>query len=92
MARITATDLEAVAATVAQALCGGPDAPVKGSPSAVAAAIVGVLQENFRAEAAIDQEVDKQLAALGSTTRGMDTEKLKAGLRERIAKQRKFAL
>ena len=90
--RITPRELELVAANVAQALCGGPDAPVKGSPSAVAAAVLTVLQDNLRAEAAIDQEVDKQLEALGSTVRGMDTEKLRAGLRERIAKQRKFAL
>jgi hypothetical protein len=90
--RITAKELELISAGVAQALCGGSDAPVKGSPAAVAAAIAGVLQENFRAEAAIDQEVEKQLSALGSAARGMDTEKLKAGLRERIAKQRKFVL
>ena len=90
--RITAKELELIAAGVAQALCGGSDAPVKGSPSVVAAAIVNVLQENFRAEAAIDQEVEKQLQALGSAALGMDTEKLKAGLRDRMAKQRKFAL
>ena len=90
--RITARDLEVVAANVAEALCHGPDAPVKGSPAVVAAAISAVLQENFRAEAAIDQEVEKQLDALGSAARGLDPERLKAGLRERIAKQRKFAL
>ena len=90
--QVTAKDLETVAAAVAQGLCALPDAPVKGAPAAVAATVVAVLQENFRAEAAIDREVEKQLEALGGTARGMDTDKLRKGLRERIAKQRKFPL
>ena len=77
---------------VAEALCNGPDAPVKGAPHVVVAAALAVLQENFRTEAAIDREVEKQLEALGGTARDMDTEKLRKGLRERIAKQRKFPL
>ncbi len=90
--QVSAKDLERIAASVAAALCEGTSAPVKGSPGEVAQVALAVLQENFRTEAAIDREADKQLEALGSTARGMDTEKLKAGLRERIAKQRKFPL
>ena len=81
-----------VAQAVAGALCEGGDAPVKGPLAAVAAVTLAVLQDNFRTEAAIDREVAEQLEALGSAARGMDTVKLKAGLRERIAKQRKFPL
>jgi hypothetical protein len=43
-------------------------------------------------EAAIEREADKQLEALGPAARGLDTDKLRAGLRERIAKQKKFPL
>ena len=88
----SAKDLEKVAASVAAARCEGASAAVKGAPNEVAAVALAVLQENFRMEAAIDREADKQLEALGSAARGMDTEKLRAGLRERIAKQKKFPL
>jgi hypothetical protein len=85
-------ELEAFAARVAQDLCTGADAPVKGPQRAVAAALVATLQANFRAEAAIEREVDQQIAKLGSSARGMDQDKLRSGLRERIAKQRGFVL
>ena len=90
--QISAKDLETVARSVAAALCEGAPAAVKGAQAEVAAVALAVLQENFRTEAAIDREADKQLEALGSTVRGMDTDKLRAGFRERIAKQRKFPL
>jgi hypothetical protein len=90
--QISAKDLESVAASVAAALCEGAPAAVKGPQSEVAAVALAVLQENFRTEAAIEREAEKQLEALGPTARGMDTEKLRAGLRTRIAKQRKFPL
>ena len=90
--QVTARELEKVAQAVAAALCEGGNAPVKGALAVVAAVTLAVLQDNFRTEAAIDREVAEQLEALGSAARGMDTVKLKAGLRERIAKQRKFPL
>jgi hypothetical protein len=90
--QVTARELEKIAQAVAGALCDGGDAPVKGPLATVSAVALAVLQDNFRAEAAIDREVDKQLEALGAAARGMDTGKLRAGLRERIAKQKKFPL
>jgi hypothetical protein len=89
---VSAAQLEAVGVAIARALCTGGDAPVKGPEAAVAAAATAALQENFRLEAAIDREVENQIEKLGSSARGLDQEKLRAGLRERIAKQKGFAL
>jgi hypothetical protein len=84
--------LAAISGALAHALCEGGSPSVKGPPGTVAAVALAVLQENFRMEAAIEREADKQLEALGPAARGMDTDKLRAGLRERIAKQKKFPL
>lgn len=89
---VSAAQLEAIGVAIARALCTGSNAPVKGPEAVVAAAATGALQENFRVETLIDREVDKQIEALGSSARGLDPIKLRAGLRERIAKQKGFAL
>ena len=89
---VSAAQLEAIGIAVARALCNGASAPVKGPEAAVAAAATAALQENFRLETVIDHEVDRQIEQLGSAARGLDQAKLRAGLRERIAKQKGFAL
>jgi hypothetical protein len=88
----SARELESIASALAHALCEGASPVVKGPPGTVAAVALAVLQENFRMEAAIEREAEKQLEALGPAARDMDTGKLRAGLRERIAKQKKFPL
>jgi hypothetical protein len=89
---VSAAQLEAIGVSIGRALCDGAGAPVKGPEAAVAATATAALQENFRLEAVIDREVDKQIEQLGSAARGLDQAKLRAGLRERIAKQKGFAL
>jgi len=89
---ISASQLEAIGVAIARALCTGQNPPVKGPEADVAAAVTGALQENFRVEAAIEREIDKQIEQLGSSAKGLDQAKLRTGLRERIAKQRGFAL
>lgn len=89
---VSAAQLEAIGLAIARALCDGAGAPVKGPEATVAAAATAALQENFRLEAVIDREVDKQIEQLGNAARGLDQAKLRAGLRERIAKQKGFAL
>ncbi|HET9064137.1 MAG TPA: hypothetical protein VFO62_12690 [Candidatus Binatia bacterium] len=89
---VSAAQLEAIGVAIARALCRGATAPVKGPEAAVAAAATAALQDNFRLETVIDREVDKQIEQLGSSARGLDQAKLRAGLRERIAKQKGFAL
>jgi len=89
---VSGAQLEAIGIAIARALCAGGTAPVKGPEASIAAAAIAALQENFRLEAAIDQEVEKQIEKLGSSARGLDQTKLRAGLRERIAKQKGFAL
>ena len=89
---VSAAQLEAIGIAIARALCNGASAPVKGPETAVASAATTALQENFRLETVIDREVDKQIEQLGSSARGLDQAKLRAGLRERIAKQKGFAL
>jgi hypothetical protein len=89
---VSAAQLEAIGIAIARALCSGASAPVKGPASAIAAAATIALQENFRLETVIDREVEKQIEQLGSSARGLDQAKLRAGLRERIAKQKGFAL
>lgn len=89
---VSAAQLEAIGIAIARALCTGASAPVKGPEAAIAAAATTALQENFRLETVIDREVEKQIEQLGSSARGLDQSKLRAGLRERIAKQKGFAL
>jgi len=89
---VSAAQLEAIGIAIARALCSGASAPVKGPEAAIAAASTAALQENFRLETVIDREVEKQIEQLGSSARGLDQAKLRAGLRERIAKQKGFAL
>jgi hypothetical protein len=89
---VSASDLEAVGIAIARALCNGSPPAVKGPEATVAAAVTSALQENFRLEAAIEREVEKQIEQLGSSARGLDPAKLRAGLRERIAKQKGFTL
>jgi hypothetical protein len=89
---VSGSQLEAIATAIARALCTGNNAPVKGPETSVAAAAAAALQENFRVEATIEREVEKQIEQLGSSARGLDQAKLRAGLRERIAKQKGFAL
>ena len=89
---VSAAQLEAIGIAIARALCSGASAPVKGPETVIAAAATTALQENFRLETVIDREVEKQIEQLGSSARGLDQAKLRAGLRERIAKQKGFAL
>jgi len=89
---VSAAQLEAIGLAIARALCTEGSAAVKGTQAAVAAIATAALQENFRLEAAIDREVEKQIEQLGSSARGLDPAKLRAGLRERIAKKKGFAL
>jgi hypothetical protein len=89
---VTAAQLEAIGVAIARALSLGAEAAVKGPEASVAAAATAALQENFRLEAVIEREVDKQIEQLGSSARGLDQAKLRTGLRERIAKQKGFAL
>jgi hypothetical protein len=85
-------DLDALGIALAAEICGGPNAPIEGSSRDAAAIIAATLQRNFATATAIEREVDEQIAKLGSQTAGMDTHKLRIGLRERIAKQRGFVL
>jgi len=89
---VSAAQLEGIGLAIARALCTAAPPPVTGAEAAIAAAATAALQENFRLEAAIDREVEKQIEQLGSAARGLDPVKLRAGLRERIAKQKGFAL
>jgi len=89
---VSAAQLESLGAAIARAVCVGPNAPVKGPEAMVASTAAAALQANFRAEAAIDSEVEKQIEKLGRAAAGLDQAKLRAGLRERIAKQKGFAL
>jgi hypothetical protein len=89
---VSAAQLEAIAIAIARALCASHNAPVKGPEADVAAVVIGALQENFRIEAAIEREIDKQIEQLGNSAKGLDQAKLRTGLRERIAKHKGFAL
>ncbi len=85
-------DLDAVGQAIAADLCAGADAAVGGKAADAAALIAVVIERNFAAEAAIEREVEQQIAKLGAQAAGMDPHKLRAGLRERIAKQKRFVL
>ena len=89
---VSGAQLEAIGVAIARALCTGSNAPVKGPETSIATAATTALQENFRLEAMIEREVEKQIEQLGSSAKGLDQAKLRAGLRERIAKQKGFAL
>lgn len=89
---VSANELEAIGLSIARALCEPSHPPVKGPADAIVRAVVSAMQENFRVEAAIEREVDDQIEKLGATARGLDPEKLRSGLRDRIAKQKGFAL
>jgi hypothetical protein len=86
------SEFEALAAAIADALCGLPDGPAKGNPQAVARIVAETIRDNFRIEEEVNREAERALAALGSSASGMDQHKLVAGLRERIAKKRGFVL
>jgi hypothetical protein len=85
-------DFEAIALAMADDLCGRPDGPAKGNPPVVARLVADVIRENFRIEEEINREAERALAGLGTSTAGMDKQKLVAGLRERIAKKKGFVL
>jgi hypothetical protein len=89
---VSASELEALGALIARALGEGGSPPVTGPAASINAAVIAALQENFRTEAAIEREVDRQIEALGASARGLDPDKLRSGLRDRIAKQKGFAL
>lgn len=89
---VTGAQLEAIGVAIARALCTGGNPPVKGPEATVAAIAIAALQENFRLEATIEREVENQIEQLGGSVKGLDQTKLRAGLRERIAKQKGFAL
>lgn len=84
--------LDALAAAIAEDLCKGTDAIVKGGSNIVAEAVSGAIRENFRIEEEIEQAASSALRQLGSETSGMDKGKLLAGIRERLARQRGFVL
>jgi hypothetical protein len=85
-------DFDALAAAIAEDLCGLPGAPATGNPQALARVIGDAIRENFRLEEEVEREAQKALSALGSSAAGMDQHKLLAGLRERVAKKRGFVL
>jgi hypothetical protein len=85
-------DLGALAAAIADDLCVKPGAPVTATPQRVARAVEDAVRENLRVEEEIEREAEKALAALGGSTAGMDKQRLLVGIRERIAKQRRFVL
>ena len=84
--------IDALAAAIAADLCGGSDPALTGNAGDAAAAISRAIERNFGTATEIDQEVDAQMKQLGSQTVGMDVQKIRAGLRARIAKQKGFAL
>jgi hypothetical protein len=85
-------DLDSLGQAIAAELCAGADAPVEGKARDAAALIAAVIERNFATEAAIEREVEQQIAKLGAQAAGMDPHKLRAGLRERIAKHKGFVL
>jgi hypothetical protein len=85
-------DFDALAAAIADDLCGLPGAPATGNPQALTRVIADAIRENFRLEEEVEREAERALSALGSSASGMDQHKLIAGLRERIAKKKGFVL
>ena len=63
-----------------------------GNAGDASAVIARAMAQNFETAAEIEREVDAQIRQLGSQTAGMDTQKIRAGVRTRIAKQKGFAL
>jgi len=85
-------DIDALANALAADLCGGSDPAVVGNPGEAARLIALAMERNFKTAAEIEREVDSQMKQLGSQTAGMDVQKIRAGLRARIAKQKGFVL
>jgi hypothetical protein len=85
-------DINALAAAIAADLFGDNDPAVTGNAGHAAAAIGAAIERNFKTAVEIDREVESQMRQLGSQTAGMDTAKIRSGLRARIAKQKGFAL
>ena len=86
------SDIDAMAAAIAADVCGGSEPAISGNAADAAAVIGRAIEKNFDTAAEIDREVEAQMKQLGSQTVGMDVQKIRAGLRARIAKQRGFAL
>lgn len=85
-------DIDALAAALAADICGGAEPAVTGNAGDAAAVIAHAIERNFDTAGEIEREVDQQMKALGSQTVGMDVQKIRSGLRQRIAKQKGFAL
>lgn len=85
-------ELEALSQTIASRLTDAADPLVEGPADKVAAAIFEAVADNLRTEAEIDKEADATIEQLGRDTTGMDLAKLRQGIRERIAKKKRFVL
>jgi hypothetical protein len=85
-------ELEALSQTIASRLTDSADPLVEGAIDKVAAAIFEAVADNLRTEAEIDKEADATLEQLGRDATGMDRAKLRQGIRERIAKKKRFVL
>ena len=86
------SDLVRLAASIASSLCAGANASVSGGEAETAEIVREALEANFRAEQAINREAEAALRDLGASASGMDQHKLITGLRERIAKAKRFVL
>ena len=92
MSSPAAPELARLAASIAASLCEGADACVRGSVAETGAIVREALAANFRTEEAIHREAEAALRDLGASASGMDHGKLLIGLRERIAKGKRFVL
>ncbi len=92
MSEPSTEEIGRIAAAVAADLCQREPRVVEGDAGLVAAVVAGVIRANFAEEAEIIRETHKAFEAMGSAAAGMDRGKLLAGIRERLAKQRGFAL
>ena len=92
MSSLTREDIQRPATQNATDLCREDPPAVKGDMAKVAAAVANAIATNFAQEAAIRQEAEKQLQALGRQGPTIDPAKLFQGLCERIAKQKGFVL
>ena len=85
-------ELEALSQSVATRLTDTAEPLVEGPADKVAAAVFEAVADNLRIEAEIDREADVTLEQLGRDSTGKDLAKLRQGIRERIAKKKRFVL
>ena len=84
--------LARLALKTAERLTAGPKAAVTGDLALLAETVTRTVEANFITEAGIEREARAKLAGLGRASADMDKDKLLAGIRQHLAKEKDFVL